>query len=231
MSPTAESIVLCLSAELPCHLDGQLTVQRMKDSGSRNWRQMEWIGWYLEETGLDIIQRALGGRRGPSFGNTEFDILIETPMDLKAHVTHDYKGSRNKFTPLNDQSAIINAIEKYGRIGFVIFSGQAEFDHDGSFKQWHDTIKGKKSKYVVQRELDGRPSRMRKSGFTLEEIVIVEFTSTSDLDQGLREGWIKPFSQGRNSDGTPREPKFMLSLGDVPLEYITARADISSVNQ
>ena len=84
---------------------------------------MEWIGWYLEETGQNIIEHALGGHRGPSFGNTEFDIQTDIPRDLKAHVTHDSKGSKNKFTPLNDQSAIINAIQEHGGIGFVVFSG------------------------------------------------------------------------------------------------------------
>ena len=227
MSSHAEAIVTALVDKLPKYLDGQNAIHEMREAGSRNWRQMEWIGWYLEETGQNIIEHALGGHRGPSFGNTEFDIQTDIPRDLKAHVTHDSKGSKNKFTPLNDQSAIINAIQEHGGIGFVVFSGQAEFDHDGSFKHWHDELKGKKSKYVAQREREGRPSRMRKQSFTLEEIVVVDFTSASEIEEGLRDGWIKPFNQGRNSDGTPREPKYMLSLSDVPEKYISASASLS----
>ena len=45
-----EFIKVALMAKplLPKHVDGKQAIMEMKNEGSRNWRQMEWIGFWFE---------------------------------------------------------------------------------------------------------------------------------------------------------------------------------------
>jgi len=222
----ARKIADAIEEKFPRDIDGKEAISEMKDGGSRNWRQMEWAGWYTEEKAQQILEDEIGGGRGKSVGNTEFDYANEGTFDIKAHIKNKPDGKSNDWTILNDQSAIEETIEQDGSIGFVVISGEAEFDEDGEFKQWHDEQKGKKSDYVKQREKEGRPSRMRKSSVKYDEITIVEFNDVMDLQRGKKDGWLKDFNQGRNADGSRREPKYMMKIEDVPDEYISEKRDL-----
>ncbi len=66
-------IVETLSARVLRHWDGRTAITEMRDEGSPNWRQMEWIGWYLEHLCRRELYPAIGGAPGPVFVNTRFD--------------------------------------------------------------------------------------------------------------------------------------------------------------
>jgi len=85
---------------LPRFVDGKKAILEMKDGGSRNWRQMEWIGFWFEFFLEQNLIPILGGARGPTFGTTQFDFKKKFVWDLKAHPS----GSKNLI--LNDQIAI-----------------------------------------------------------------------------------------------------------------------------
>ena len=205
-----------LNQNLPLILDGKEALLWMKENGSKNWRQMEWIGWFYEERTRQILISTLGGSSGKTFGNTSFDYYLNgRHYDFKAHCLHNPLGAKNHDLIINDCEAFNQAAEN-GGITLVLLIGEASFDDDDSFKKWHDAIKGKPSKYVLEGNQTGRSSRTRKCAFQLTEIQIIEFEDISDVQQGLDSGWLKVTPQGRNSNGKPRPPKYTLRLQKKP---------------
>lgn len=205
-----------LNQDLPIDLDGEEAISWMMENGSKNWRQMEWIGWFYEERTRETLISSLGGSPGMTFGNTSFDYYLDgRHYDFKAHCLYNPHGAKNNDVIVNDCEAFNQAAEN-GGITLVLLMGEASFDDDGSFKKWHDALKGKPSKYVLEGNQTGRSSRTRKSAFQLTEIQIIEFNDISDVQHGLDSGWLKVTSQGRNSNGKPRPPKYTLCLKKKP---------------
>jgi len=80
---------------------------------------------------------------GPRYGNTGFDALLGIPWDLKAHVTANWNGVLQPKLIVNDTEAVEAALREYGEVGVVLLQGSATYDDaTGSFKTWHDRIKG-----------------------------------------------------------------------------------------
>ncbi|MEY3538548.1 MAG: hypothetical protein RL645_1362 [Actinomycetota bacterium] len=189
----------------------------MRDGGGRNWRQMEWIGWWFEFFTEKTLASSPGFTRGPKYGNVEFDLAGEWVWDLKAHP--DEAGSK---VPLNDQEAVIACIQDHGGLGYILIEGSADYESiEQEFKHWHDALKGKKTAYQKKNEAAGRPSRRRKSVFRPDGIRIIWIPALEDLEMGKRDGWISAFQEGMiNSNGTARRAKFMLDLAKVPSKYV-----------
>ncbi len=220
-STRAEAILIAqhLIAALPPYVDGREAIVEMRDSGSRHWRQMEWIGFYLEFLMETKVVPALGLQVGPTFGKTTFDYELRHVWDLKTHPVS------TPTAPMNDQQAVRNCITRHGGLGFLIVEVDAEYDDDlGTFKAWHDQIKGKRSSYESERIARGAPSRRRKSSFRPTSILAIYFASLEDLQRGLAETWLSEFQKGmRNSDGSPRRAKFMITPSQVPDSAVVAR--------
>ena len=80
----ARRIARVLKAGVPKHWDGKKCVTCMRDRGGRNWKQMEWIGFYFQflcETLLADLMEIPGCR----YGNVRFDGFYKIPWDFKAH--------------------------------------------------------------------------------------------------------------------------------------------------
>jgi len=201
-----------LNQHLPLSLEGKEAILWMKENGSNNWRQMEWIGWYYEERTRELLMKSLGGTVGKKFENTSFDyFLAGRHYDFKAHCLYNPLGSKNNDVIINDCEAFNQAVND-GGLTLVLLMGEALFDDNGTFKRWHDSLKGKPSKYVIDGNKSGRPSRTRKSSFRLTEIQMIEFEDAHDIENGLELGWLKISPQGKNSNGKPRPPKYSLNL-------------------
>ena len=162
-----------LMSELPSFWEGEETILYMKDNGCRNWRQMEWPGWYFQF----MCENILGKEKffnipGPSYNNVEFDGYRNIPWDFKAHTVN---GSSQNKVPTNGYQEVRAAINEYGCVGFIIASGNAIFDAENqTFKKWHDFLKGKTSNYEKERIARGAPSRRRKASFEMDSIHFVE---------------------------------------------------------
>lgn len=189
---------------IPSFWDGKASILEMKAAGNRQWRQMEWIGFYFQflcETNLSHFMQIPGKK----YGNVTFDGFSMFPWDFKAHVIN----SGRIEVIVNDSEAISQAIDEYDKIGLILASGTAVYnDESGKFRDWHDSIKGKKSIYVKERIKRGAPSRRRKDSFNLDEILLI------GLDDELLER-TGSFQKGfRNADGSPRRKKVLLNLKD-----------------
>lgn len=192
--------------EFPSHWDGRTAIGSMKNEGSRQWRQMEWIGWYFQhlcETRLSNVLEIPGSR----YGRVSFDGFAEIPWDFKAHPERNSKGKTENQVIVNDKVAIESALEQYGEAGLILAIGEAAFDDaERGFQLWHQEFKGGQSAYEKERELRQAPSRLRKTGFNLKEIQLILLNQET-----LRHA--SPFQKGfRNSNGNPRNEKVKIEL-------------------
>lgn len=205
-------ILAILRSELPKFIDGKQAITEMKNQGSRNWKQMEWIGFWFEHFVERHVIPKLGGRKGPTYSTTDFDFKKHYVWDLKAHP------NESKSLILNDQVAIQNCISLEDGLGFIIVSGDTQYDDVGqSFKKWHDSLKGNMSNYEIERIKRGAPSRRRKTCFSPKELHAVWFSNIHELHEASLQGWLKPFQQGmRNSNGKPRPSKYQMKIELVP---------------
>lgn len=196
-----------LSKNLPDFWDGKECIEYMKQNDCRNWRQMEWIGFYFQFMCEKILSRnAFMQTPGPKYGNVEFDGFKTIPWDFKAHSINKSKSDNGKI-PTNGCAESNQAIEEYGTIGFIIISGESDYDDDNqSFKKWHDLFKGGTSNYEKERIKRKAPSRKRKINFTPRELIFVFVNKDNVQSCG------KFQANFRNADGSARNPKLMLDI-------------------
>lgn len=204
-------ILRAIAERFPKEVDAKHAITLMKDGASPNWRQMEWIGFYPEFWFASNLAIELDVETGPRFGNVTFDLARQHVWDLKAHST----GS-NSWAPLNDVEAVTDCIRTHGGVGFFVLSGPCTYDEDGTFKTWHDQLKGGASEYSNRVAARGGRSRRRKIAFQPDHLIAFRFSSIADLTRARNEGWIKGFQAGmQNSNGRARRAKIMVDLDKI----------------
>lgn len=163
----------------------------------------------------DIKLNSLLKIPGPKYGKVEFDGFSEIPWDFKAHPDKNANGHKNKSIIVNDRLAIVVAIKQFGGAGLILAIGDAVYnDQNRSFQIWHQKLKGGLSNYEKERILRKAPSRLRKTAFKLKEIRLILLDDKSV--QGLGS-----FQEGfRNSDGSPRNAKMLLTMENIPAEKV-----------
>ncbi|TSC75994.1 MAG: hypothetical protein G01um101433_832 [Parcubacteria group bacterium Gr01-1014_33] len=201
-----------LLAQMPAVWDGRKAILKMRDSGYPHWKQMEWIGFYFQFL-CDMKLPPLVKIPGPKYGKVEFDGFSEIPWDFKVHPDKSANGQDNKSVIVNDRLAIAKAIKQFGGAGLILAIGYAKYnDEDRSFQVWHQELKGGLSEFEKQRILRKAPSRLRKTAFRLREIKVIL------LDDKKVRG-LGSFQEGfRNSDGSSRNAKVLLDLGNITAE-------------
>jgi len=199
---TAQSIGNLLSDSVQKHWDGKDCILQMKRSGNRQWKQMEWIGFYFQfccETCLDRILEI----PGPKYGRAEFDGFLGIPWDFKAHAMN----TSSHQIIVNDSEAIAEGIKQFGSVGVILALGQVIYnDENRAFQKWHQDLKGGRSKYEVERMERGAWSRLRKTHFDLQQISFIEITDKTLVKCGSFQ------NDFRNSNASPRRPKVLIDL-------------------
>ncbi len=133
---------------------------------------------------------------------------IENIKEIYDYVWDEYRKEKT-IVIINDKEAIDNAVNEYGYIGVIIAVGDAKYnDMDRTFQKWVENLKGGKSDYEKERIKRGASSRLRKVSFNLHDILFIKI-SKNEL------GKLKIYNQGRNSNGSKREPKYELDLKDI----------------
>ena len=200
-----------LMDDLPLFWDGKKSILFMKNNNGKHWKQMEWPGWYFEFMCERILSKDIFfDIPGKRYGNTEFDGFNQFNFDFKCHSNNS--SSKSKVIT-NARSAINQAIAQHGKVGFIVACGDAEYDDDQTFKQWHDRLKGKKTPYTLKREREGKSSsRRRKRSFTITKFVFYfldknTITLTTSFQANMK-----------NSDGSLRNEKVEIDLNDSRFE-------------
>ena len=188
---------------LPTAWEGKSCVMELK-AANYNWRQMEWWAFYFEHLCRERM-KGVFSIPGERFGTVSFDIKGFVNWDLKAKAIK----SDDHRCILNDCNAINASIDKYGEHGVLIALCDVEYnDVNRTFQNWHTQLKGGMSRYEMERRVRTEVSRYRKTRADLAELLFLRF----DRDSLSRLDCMK---QGRNSNGAPRPPKYMLDLEDV----------------
>jgi len=191
---------------VPRKWDAKSVILEMKNAGSKQWRQMEWMGFYFEflcdkllSSGTHFAARDEKG----VYGNVQFDGFFEIPWDYKVHATN----TSSHHVIVNDRVAIESAVEDYGVVGVIMAIGDVEYnDENRTFQKWHSELKGGKSDYEKKRIKRGAWSRRRKTKFTLKQILFIKIDSEVLENAGSFQG------RFRNADGSPRKEKILLDL-------------------
>lgn len=195
-----------LLSTLPVIWDGKESVLELKEANF-NWRQMEWLGFYFEHLCYERLEDSfeIPGDRYGTARTACFDLKGSINWDLKAKAIK----SDDHRSILNDTEAMNWSIKEYGAHGLIIALCDVEYnDDDRTFQKWHQELKGGKSKYEINREQRTTISRYRKTSAELQEVLflVVNFKNISFLEI---------HHQGRNSNGKPRPPKYMLNYDTV----------------
>ncbi len=194
------------SSNIPKIWDGRNAILEMREGGSNQWRQMEWMGFYFEY----LCEKHFGHLLeipGKKYANTEFDAFNQVCWDFKAHAANTTRHD----VVTNDVEAIKNALEEYGYYGIILAIGEVEYnDEERTFKRWHDELKEGISKYETNRINRGAMSRRRKTEFVLSEIHFI------CLDLETLNQCSSLYHQGRNSNGKPRPPKYNVNIQKIP---------------
>ncbi len=206
----ARAVGAILKSQLPDYWDGKAAILEMKEGGGRNWRQMEWIGFYFQfwcEKHLSSLMDI----PGPKYGNAKFDAFLAVPWDFKVHAINT---SPHKVI-VNDLEAVRRALADYGTVGLILALGEVEYNDEArSFQEWHQRLKGKVSDYVKERIRRGAWSRLRKVSLSLRQISFLAITPKT-LDKC---GFFQ--LDFRNADGSPRRAKLLLDLEKIDDEIV-----------
>ncbi len=196
------NIIGPLVSKIPMNWDGKKCILEMKKDNARNWKQMEWIGWYFEYWCQKNLNKIMEMPFSKKYGSVSFDGYLEIPWDFKSHAIE----SGNKII-INDSEAILNAIRDFGCVGLILATGSVIYDNQsGDFKKWHDVLKGGKSNYETKRIARNAPSRKRKSNMKISKIDLIR------IDDELLIKCDSFQENFRNSNGNLRRKKVLLDL-------------------
>ncbi|MHB8644853.1 MAG: hypothetical protein ACYDAR_03565 [Thermomicrobiales bacterium] len=195
-------------ANMATFWEGKASVLELREA-NYNWRQMEWWAFYFEL----LCRHALADQftiPGDSYGRIVFDAKRSANWDFKAKAIR----SDDHRAILNDQMAMDASVAQYGEHGVLIALCDVEYnDVDRAFQAWHTVLKGGHSKYEKARIERTSISRYRKTQATLAEILFLR------IDSSNREH-LDIWQQGRNANGRPRAPKYMLNVERIEAFYI-----------
>ncbi len=195
---------------IPDTWDGKEAIEEMKKNESPHWKQMEWLGFYFQF----LCERLLSEKMtmpGPKYGRVCFDGFHSIPWDFKAHALN----TSSHQIIVNDSKAISDAIKEYESVGVILACAEVLYnDEKRTFQRWHDTLKGKRSRYVIDRIKRGAWSRLRKVSCRLKQISFIKITDTTLIKSGSFQ------TDFRNSNGVPRKPKVLIDLEKINEEMI-----------
>lgn len=185
--------------EFDDYWDGKDKITEMRIGEGKNWKQTEWPGFYFEF----IMEQFFGKEKffNIQYENMTFDMFDYIPWDLKVHSTNST--SKNKIIT-NDISAIKRSITDYGKQGFIIMEGESIYETHGEFREWHNELKGNRSKYQIENAKKNKPHRRRKAGFRPTGVTALVFDE-EDIKKHPQ------FQQGfLNSNGKKRNAKMVI---------------------
>ena len=202
----AEALLAALANAIRDDWDGRETVTRMRDAEFRHWRQTEWAGWYFEFVGIPTLIDAFGGGRA-RFNNTEFDYHLHSVWDLKVH---DLQGGRSRTAILNDHTAVIECLRSGQGLGFIVLSGEADYQRHEDFGAWRKAFCGDSRPRPTAAERSY--SRRLKSAFSPSHLQAFRLTGVEHLDSAVAAGQVRVVPQGRQQSGQARNPKLHLDF-------------------
>lgn len=211
----AVKILKIIEQYFPKRFDGMESVKWLHQHSNQG-RQDEWAAFFFEEYSFPLLTNFLGGWKGPRITRDKrFDYQREFVWDLKLESNYDKNGKPSDWIILNDKDATDRIIKLESGIGFIIAKVNFSFDKTGSFRKWRLGFEKKPKKKTGP----GKSRVLKENGMITEMLAII-IKDEKILEEGVKQGWIGMFNQGRNSDGSPRSPKYQISVKKTPKKFI-----------
>lgn len=181
-----------LCEALPSFLDGRTILDFMHDRNQKNWKQTEFLAFYIEDFVLKFLENfGFETNKYSIKGLGQKDVVIDTfkefPIDVKT--SFEYEDCL-----LNDKFAVDKIIEEFGKIGIIKIVSNGIKDSDFELTKYYKHLKGNFD------EISHKTRKVKKGAYILG-IDYYEILSNAPL---------KIFRQGKNSNGNPRNPKYSL---------------------
>lgn len=181
-----------LCEELPSFLDGRTILDSMHDRNQKNWKQTEFLAFYIEDFALNFLEN-FGFEtnkysiKGLGKGNVVIDTFKDFPIDVKTSF-------KQADCPFNDKFVVDKVIEEFGKIGVIKIVSNGIEDSDFELTKHYKHLKGDFDEISPK-------TRKVKKGANILGINYYEILSNS---------YLKLFLQGKNSNGNPRNPKYLI---------------------
>ena len=181
-----------LCEALPSFLDGRIILDSMHDRNQKNWKQTEFLAFYIEDFALNFLEN-FGFEtnkysiKGLGKGNVVIDTFKDFPIDVKTSF-------KQADCPFNDKFVVDKIIEEFGKIGVIKIVSNGIEDSDFELTKYYKHLKGDFNEISPK-------TRKVKKGANILGIDYYEILSNSCL---------KLFLQGKNSNGNPRNAKYLI---------------------
>ncbi len=153
----------------------------------------------------------------PDFKN----MLTGHYLDAKLHCSADNKAI------LNDEHAIRKIVEEDGYIDILVAEATYTPD-DSTYRQYRELRNGGKSRYQIKNENNETNHRMIKAATTINQFAVYRV----DKDMLANQLALSIMKQGKNSNGKPRNTKFVLDLSAAkPIAAIKAETNESGIRE
>lgn len=196
-----KTLIIDVLNKIQPYWDGKESILKLKGIDYQ-WRQMEWMAFYFEALCQDLLPQVDFKIPGKKYGKVEFDSFRSINWDMK---TSAIKSDNHKVI-LNDKLATDTSLKEFGYHGIILALVDVEYNDDNrSFQKWHAKLKGKKSKYEQERIARNATSRYRKTSAEVKQILLLVINKDN-------QPYLDIHKQGRNSDGNPRNHKYMLNI-------------------
>ncbi|MBR1626567.1 MAG: hypothetical protein IJ681_05415 [Bacteroidales bacterium] len=193
-------------------ITAQQAIPEMFNNNWDKWKETEWAGWYLEylfnkfteDNNTAPIMMYVGGKK-----DLNFDVWFDKNKfygDLKSSSKNDKNGKQISDAPANDQTNVINCINQYGKLWFIIY--EHDTVHDVNCTDYPATrfrtkfIKSKDPKFTKD-ELSYKDRMKNKVCYDRMSIIEVNRINFSKI--------LTTFNQGHQQDMSKRNPKFKIT--------------------
>lgn len=185
-------------------------ISEMKNADWYQWKGTEWPGWFLEYKFSSFIVTENCAGEMIYMGNVKDKSLLDFDIFFpKANYYGDLKASDidKKEAPGNDQDNVLEAINKYGKLWYVIYE--------------HKTIKDslKNNEMAIRRmKLIGKeykPGDEISYASKMKHSVEFKRMKIFELNRINLNETLSAFNQGHQPDGKSRKPKFLINKSNI----------------
>lgn len=185
-------------------------ISEMKNADWYQWKGTEWPGWFLEYKFSSFIVTENCAGQMIYIGNIKDKSLLDFDIFFpKANYYGDLKASDidKKEAPGNDQDNVLEAINKYGKLWYVIYE--------------HKTIKDstKNNEMAIRRMnligKDYKPGDEISYAAKMKHSVEFQRMKIFELNRINLNETLSAFNQGHQPDGKSRKPKFLINKSNI----------------
>ncbi len=206
----AKEILNVIDRYFPKVFEGKESIKWLHKHTTQG-NQIEWGAIFFEEYCRPLLTNFLGGWNGVRITKgSRIDYQRNYNWDLKVHSIIDSKRKPQHDIILNDKTSMERIISQESGIGFIVADVKFDFDYNKKLLKWRDIFEKKSKPHSAK-------SRIMKSKGRIIDLQAIFIKNIQVLNSGL-DDWISVFKQGRQPDGSSRNPKYMIKLNKVPKE-------------